>query len=177
MELSHACVIYNDYVSLHIRSLYYKDRTQQQNLITNAVNCAVQLAKNVSISSSSLSNPSLSVFVASDSLNVTQKAAEYGVQNLNRVVVARIGQDSTIPLHLDRGSNFLMNHKSNVSSNWMDYPPSAYYDVFVDLYLLSRGKCISYNVGGFGYWASLISEHPSCRINHQLEICNQPLPI
>lgn len=31
------------------------------------------------------------------------------------------------------------------------------YDVFVDLYLMSLGRCLSYNLGGFGKWAQLIS--------------------
>ena len=41
-----------------------------------------------------------------------------------------------------------------------------FYDTFVDLYLISLGGCVTYNIGGFGYMGYLISagKYSQCRI-------------
>jgi len=87
-------------------------------------------------------------FVASDSQDARKVALEYG-QERNVEVVART--ESSIPVHMD-----IADASQDVES---------LYDVFVDLYLMSFGRCLSYNMGGFGKWAQLLSGHDfTCNI-------------
>jgi hypothetical protein len=157
-----------NFVSLHVRSMYYKDQSQKWSSIENAVNCAAQLGTKAD------ENRLPSIYVASDSLVATQTAVEYGTSALGRRVVACAKNSSDVPLHLDRGSNFLSS--STDEANWMDFPGTAYYAVFVDLYLLSRARCVAYGVGSYGSWASLIgssnnNNHSVCSINHRNTQC------
>jgi len=171
------------YSSVHIRSMYTRNRANNIDMIRNAVQCASMLA------------PSLPIFVASDSVNVTLKAIAWGSEN-GRVVrgadhtiqlqqhvlggdVAQIANTTEIqvrkltngtrssPLHLDRGSDFL----SRSNPDWMDHPPSAYYDVFVDLYLLAQSRCVAYDLGGYGRWGAVLSSDRTCIINHARNSC------
>lgn len=153
-----------NYVSLHVRSLYFKDKSGNTVQIENAVNCAARLRTN---DQSSLPT----IFIASDSPAVLDFAVQYGMSALHRNIVATKTSKTTPPLHLDRGSKFMAPVESE--TDWMGFPPSAYYNIFVDLYLLSYGQCISYNVGGYGHWASLISRNKKCsNINHRRTVCN-----
>jgi hypothetical protein len=157
-----------NYVSLHVRSMYYKDQSQKASSIVNAVNCAAQLGTKAA------KNRLPTIYVASDSRVATQTAVEYGTSFLGRRVVACSKNSSDAPLHLDRGSNFLSS--STDEANWMDFPATAYYTVFVDLYVLSRARCVAYGVGSYGSWASLIgssnnNNHRVCSINHRNTQC------
>jgi hypothetical protein len=136
------------YVSAHVRGQYNNNRTGDTALLKNALNCASSLL------------PGAPIYVASDSLPLSTYAFEYGTRVLNHSVVANRREQP--PLHIDRGKNFL----SQVQTDWDKYPASAYYDTFVDLYLLSGGRCFTYGIGGYGYWASLISQNVSCSIHH-----------
>jgi len=154
----------NNYNSLHMRSIYYKDKSDKQSRVEHAVYCAFQQLP-TAISSTDTSTP---LFVSSDSPKVTQTAERYGTEDLGRRVVT---SSTTNPLHLDRGSNFLANSEE---SDWMEHPVSAYYDIFVDLYLLSGGQCVIYNnVGGYGRWASRIANH-SCAVDLKEAKCDVP---
>ena len=57
------------------------------------------------------------------------------------------------PLHLDKAERIDKRE------------PYEFYDTFVDLYLLGMSKCVTYNRGGYGQWASLISYNVSCYHN------------
>jgi hypothetical protein len=156
-----------NYVSLHVRSLYLKDKSENTAQIENAVNCAASLRAH-----DQSSFPT--IFIASDSPAVLDFSTQYGTSTLQRKIVAAKSRIETPPLHLDRGSKFMSPVDSE--TDWMGYPPSAYYNIFVDLYLLSYGQCISYNVGGYGRWASLISRNRNCSsINHRHTVCNPNL--
>lgn len=156
----------NSYNSLHMRSIYYKDKSHKQSRVEHAVYCAIQHLVPMAV----YSDMSTPLFVASDSPNVTQTAERFGTERLGRRVVA---SSSSHPLHLDRGSNFLA---SSEETDWMEHPVSSYYDIFVDLYLLSGGQCVAYNnVGGYGRWASRIANH-SCAIDLMKVRCDAPPP-
>jgi hypothetical protein len=147
------------YVAAHVRALYTSDASNNTNLIRNGINCATKL------------KPGLPVYFASDSSKATRAALEYGrsKQNANvtatATVVARIAD--TEPLHIDRGIDFL--HKSN---GWKNVSVAAFYDTFVDLYLLAGSQCLSYGVGGYGLWGSLLSHNSSCSNSHKKEKCD-----
>jgi hypothetical protein len=167
---------HRNYVSLHIRSIYYKDKSNKTSRIENAVHCATSLADSSKTNlPATFTRQSPIVYVASDSSHVAQYAADYGSTLSGRFVARRTVVNGTAshPLHLDRGSNFL----SGSSNDWMIHDASSYYSVFVDLYLLSHGRCVVYNVGGFGQLASLISwpSDKQCQSRRYTnELCQRP---
>jgi hypothetical protein len=69
-------------------------------------------------------------------------------------------------LHIDRGIDFLQR-----SNGWKNVSVAAFYDTFVDLYLLAGSQCLSYGVGGYGLWGSLLSHNSSCSNSHKKEKC------
>jgi len=47
-------------------------------------------------------------------------------------------------------------------------PPEAYFQIFIDLWMLAHTKCLSQDVGGFGHFASMLSgNHLTCRAKHR----------
>jgi hypothetical protein len=146
------------YVAAHVRALYTSDASNNTDLVHNGINCATKL------------KPGLPVYFASDSSKASRAALEYGRSKQNdnitatATVVARIAD--TEPLHIDRGIDFL--HKSN---GWQNVSATAFYDTFVDLYLLAGSQCLSYGVGGYGFWGSLLSHNSSCSNSHKKEKC------
>lgn len=141
------------YVSMHVRAQFNKNTTDDKAAVRNALNCASSLL------------PGAPIYVASDSLPVSKYAYDYGTQVLNHSVVTNLREEP--PLHIDRGKSFL----DHDQADWDKYPASAYYDTFVDLYVLSGGRCSTYGVGGYGYWASTISRNVSCAIQHNKRRC------
>jgi hypothetical protein len=142
------------YVSAHVRAQYVQNTTGNTAHLENALRCAMSLL------------PGASVYVASDSAQVSRLALEYGRSVLNHTVVAHIPERE--PLHIDRGTNFL----SHAHADWGRYPASSYYDTFVDLYLLSGGTCLTYGIGGYGRWASLLSGDAKCAMQHTEHNCS-----
>jgi hypothetical protein len=90
--------------------------------------------------------------MASDHPLATQMAVEYG-EKQSAHVVAR--QHTAQPLHLDKADNVT------------DRKPFEFYDTFIDLYLMGLSRCVTFNRGGFGQWASLISHNSTCRHNQK----------
>jgi hypothetical protein len=134
------------YVATHVRALYVSDESRNTDLITNGINCATQL------------KPGWPIYFASDSSNATLSALEYG-RSKHAPIVARIAD--TEPLHLDRGIDFL-----SASEAWKNVDATAFYNIFVDLYLLAGSLCVSYGVGGYGLWGALLSHNISCSNAH-----------
>jgi hypothetical protein len=143
------------YVSAHVRSQYLKDTTGDTEAVKNALHCAASL------------QPNAPVYLASDSMDVTRFGLDYGRRVLNRTVVTVIRDDP--PLHIDRGRDFFTEN-----SNWDEYPPSAFYDTFVDLYLLSYGICTTSGIGSYGHWATMMSWNASCSVKHSKVACQSP---
>jgi hypothetical protein len=142
----------NKYVSVHIRSVYTSNQAGNSRVVQNAVDCGSELM------------PGMPIYVASDSRTSTLHAVQYGIES-GGSVVARM--DTTEPLHLDRGSNFL----DAKSKDWSGRDPADYYDTFVDLYLLAGGKCTTFNIGGYGRWANSLSDDNECAMSHQDRTC------
>lgn len=144
-QLSVLSLTPGQYTGYHFRSRYLSDETSNDQNIINGALCAVHLSN------------SMPILVASDSQKATNIAVQYLNQNISGVkAVTRIGNGKE-PLHLDRGNNFFARSNRHGSSDASDY-----YDVFVDLYLLSMARCIACGRGYFGVWANLLSEDPNC---------------
>jgi hypothetical protein len=143
----------NRYVGVHIRAKYTGDRGNNAEMVENAVHCATQL------------RPGYPVYLASDSRVASSYAIKYGRQ-VGAKVIAQVSDAP--PLHIDRGTDFL----SLQGADWMRRNASDFYDTFVDLYLLAGGACTTFNIGGYGRWASLIGSNSSCSINHHRHLCS-----
>jgi hypothetical protein len=149
-----------NYVAAHVRTLYLKDESNDVTAIHNGINCATQR------------KPGWPVYFASDSLTATRTALEYGRSKRKQnnasttTVVARAAD--TEPLHLDRGIDYLGGsdrYNKNATA-------AAFYDIFVDLYLLAGSQCLVYGKGGFGVWGALLSHNRSCSLDHSRATCD-----
>ena len=140
------------YASVHVRSKYQRDKSRRLSLVHNAVNCSSQLA------------PGIPIFITADSNEISQAGVVYGKKQGGTVVTTSRTNE---PLHLDRGSHFLGKREPD----WQRFAASAFYDIFVDLYILARSRCVVYHVGGFGRLGSLMSMDYACRANHGNQRC------
>ena len=149
----------NQYAAVHIRSLYRLRHINFHRRVENALRCVDQLQPQAP-----------KVYLASDSADVSQYGVEFGgTHSMGRVVAAL---DRPTPLHLDRGAEFL----SANQSDWRLHNASAYYDTFVDLYLLAQARCVALDLGGFARWSRLIAPlgpnaSESCAIDHSRKKC------
>jgi hypothetical protein len=75
----------------------------------------------------------------------------------------------TSTLHIDRGDKLLETHLRQVTVQ--DYEIEDFYNIFVDLYILSHASCITHFTGNFGRWANLISENITCRMSNVKNFC------
>jgi hypothetical protein len=50
--------------------------------------------------------------------------------------------------------------------DWKSRPPSDFYSIFVDLYLMANGRCVTYGQGGFGQYALLLRYNATCEGRH-----------
>jgi hypothetical protein len=165
-EMQALKLVPDQYVAAHVRSLYVFNTTDTAEE-EHAIDCASQ------------QQPGWPIYFASDAVATTRQAIAYAQsksksssssskKNINAttdtVVVARRGNQD--PLHLDRGRDFLA-----PSEDWKNRSAADFYDIFVDLYLLSSSRCVAYGAGGYGQLASLLSYNRSCAINHRTTNC------
>jgi hypothetical protein len=104
----------------------------------NAVNCASKL------------RPGGPVYFASDSNKAVESVKTYAREGNYAVVTF----DSPEALHLDK------------TEDWKSRPPSDFYSIFVDLYLMANGRCVTYGQGGFGRYALLLGYNATCEGRH-----------
>jgi hypothetical protein len=134
-----------EYAFAHVRANYGiedvgREPALVKNWSRNALNCVSGL------------RPGGPFFFSSDSAYAKEVAIEYGKER-KTLVVART--DTAPPLHLD------------LVEDWKSRDPSEFYDIFVDLYLMSMGHCMSYNMGGYGKWGLLLSGRDfTCNVRH-----------
>jgi hypothetical protein len=139
---------------------YYQYETKKSRLppsevrshAQNAVRCARRLL------------PNHTIYFSSDAALAERLAAEYGRSHSYPVALQRrpgppVGASSSKePLHLDRDSRGTRAATSP--------PPAAFYDVFVDLWIMGNARCVTHGIGGFGRWARLLSHDPRCSSKH-----------
>ncbi len=136
----------NQFVTAHIRAKYpgepYRETwnlTLLERTVTNAIDCASSLAQ------------SLPVYVASDTLVTLQAAQHY--PSKTRVVS-----------HLDANA---LPHQDPPHLNFAkEDDPSAFFSIFVDLFIMSQSRCVAFGAGGFGRFGSLVSFNTSCQVTH-----------
>jgi hypothetical protein len=144
-DLETLSLVPGEFAFVHVRSAYGVEDTGRdpelvKNWTLNALNCVSGL------------RPGGPYFFSSDSLYAKQVAIEYGLIRNVSIVATLDGKE---PLHLD------------LAPDWERRSPSEYFSIFEDLYLMSMGICMSYNVGGFAKWAQLISgKNFTCNNRH-----------
>lgn len=146
-ELERMNILPGEFAFAHLRAAYgieemgLRDPVLVQNWTKNALNCVSSL------------RPGGPFLFSSDSSYAKEIAMQYGRER-NVTVVARRDSNKE-PLHL------------HLAPNWETRNASEYYPLFIDLYLMSMGRCYSFNMGGFAKLASLISVHDvACNVRH-----------
>jgi len=140
----------NQFVATHIRALYpghpYEKSRNIQDLrptVEHAVQCA---------SSRLIGAP---VFVAADNVAAKEIAQDYGRTNKIFPIVSDIDMDND------------NNNATRQDAVHMEFDqkedPSAFFGIFVDLFIMSQSRCVAVGVGGFGRFGSLASFNASCR--------------
>jgi hypothetical protein len=136
------------YDALHLRMVFLRNEVHTSGLIENAMNCLLY----------SFGSPSIPLYVAADNAEAKIKATQYASTVTATPAVAHFSNQTT--MHLDRGSNFRKNGPD------MPHVVEPYYETFVDLYILSRARCIVYGRGSYGRWANLLSANTSCSVRY-----------
>mmetsp|Transcript_22196 Transcript_22196/g.32767 ORF Transcript_22196/g.32767 Transcript_22196/m.32767 type:complete len:453 (+) Transcript_22196:119-1477(+) len=129
------------YAVAHYRAFYARASRKPERIMKmtlNAINCASQL------------RPGGPIYFASDSLLALATAREYAKNNLYSVVTI----ENQEPLHLDK------------AGNWSERKPSDFYSIFVDLYLMAMGRCLTFGQGGFGRFGLLLGYNATCTNRH-----------
>ena len=151
-ELVRTELIPGEFAVAHLRSEYdlepgrHRDPLVLQNWTVNALNCISSL------------RPGGPFFFSSDSSAAKTMAVEYGKFRNTRVVTS----GNTDMVHLDMA----------LSTRTQD--PKLFYSTFIDLYLMSMGRCYTYNLEGFGKWANLIGGRDfTCNVRHWTDGVNQ----
>ena len=154
-QLETSGLVPGTYTGIHVRALYaVKDREPRmiEGWTQNAIRCASQL------------QPGGPYFLSSDSSYAVRVGRDYGQQQQHFSSVRIV-------------SRSVIQQESNLNNNRHPQPPpppeqpfhldkaprsaraSDFYDTFVDLYLLALSRCVTYNMGGYGTWALLISPY------------------
>jgi hypothetical protein len=155
-------LIPGQYTAAHLRALYTSDKRNDQVLKSwtqNSINCALQMQQ------PKLTGNSLPVYFASDSDKALRFGIMYG-KTFKVDVVSREAKYGKNPLHIDK------------TSDWQVRPPTDFFEVFIDLYVMALSKCVTYGMGGYGRFASLMSGNTTCSIVHMsatyMEPCDVP---
>jgi hypothetical protein len=155
-ELSSLDLQPGQYQSLHMRTRYRKNQENNHKMIEQAVHCSINKLQG---------KENAKVYIASDSSISLKYALSYGQSTYSQVSWTARNSSAADILHIDR-SNFLK--PGDVDK----HNASDYYPVFVDLYLLALASCVTYGVGGYGKWASLISPYTgSCTMRYDKSTC------
>ena len=139
------------YAVAHYRAFYGREGRKESTIAkvaVNAVNCASML------------RPGGPVYFASDSTFAVKTVQDYAKTNDYPIVTIQNQE----PLHLDK------------AGNWSTRHPSDFYSIFVDLYLMGMGRCVTFGQGGFGRFGLLLSYNATCASRHihkrQLSNCH-----
>jgi len=136
-------LIPNYYGATHVRALHgVIDRAAKvvRNWSHIAMNCTTQQLQ--------AKGP---IYYASDSGYGPAVAQQYGQDYQTHVVTRNVTQDA---VHMDK------------KSDWRQTDREEFFDIFVDLLVMSKSRCVAYNVGGFGKLAATLSYNPQCSIQH-----------
>ena len=156
-------LIPNQYSAMHMRMHFFDNEEKVAGLVHNATSCGIRSVAMMKATKkrNGYVIPAPPLYVASDSRVAIQQAMsmgnEYGVR-----VVARDNFNASNPLHLDWG--YVLGHHKE--SRGRTYGPEAYYDIFVDIYLLGMARCNVYGRGGYGKWGNMMSYNSRCSLSY-----------
>lgn len=131
------------YAVSHSRILYKKELPEKTKLRA-LVSQALDCASELM--------PGAPIYFASDALEAKEEVQFYAIERNHSVVVFT----DLEPIHLESATNHTI---------------QDYYPIFVDLYIMSYGRCITYDAGGYGKWANLMSSNVSCAARHSDQRC------
>jgi hypothetical protein len=140
-EMKQAGLVPGEYAVAHYRAFYARASRRPEMIAKhaiNAANCASQL------------RPGGPIYFASDSLHALAKVREYAKEHSYKIVTI----ENQEPLHLDKAGNWSVRH------------PSDFYSIFVDLFLMGMGRCLTFGQGGFGRFGLLLSYNATCTSRH-----------
>jgi hypothetical protein len=140
-EMGEAGLTPGEYAVAHYRAFYGRETRHPKTIADyaiNAANCASNL------------RPGGPIYFASDSVFALSTVRDYGKKNNYKIVTI----ENHEPMHLDKAGNWSARH------------PSDFYSIFVDLYLMGMGRCLSYGQGGFGRYGLLLGYNASCTNRH-----------
>lgn len=144
-EMKRMQLVPGEFSYAHVRAQYGvevegRDPVLIKNWTINSLNCISRL------------RPGSPVFFSADSKYAQEIALSYG-KSMNTSIVSRLSTKD--PIHLD------------IVNDWDRTDPTDYNSVFVDLYIMSFGVCMTYNIGGFGLWGQLLSgRNFNCTVRH-----------
>ena len=162
-----------DYAVAHYRALWWEDQNvpseeEQAATARNAVDCASRLG--------SKGRP---IYFATDSLKAQKIIQEYATQKKTRPIVV---VEHPQLVHLDRVKlqkdapsatiDNIRNDEQDGNKTKVDITMKtidsleAVYPVFVDLYLMANGNCLSFGDGGFGKFALMLGQRYDCYFRH-----------
>ncbi|VEU45143.1 unnamed protein product [Pseudo-nitzschia multistriata] len=163
-KLAELGLVPNQYAASHLRALYGETSRPSpiiQKFTQNALACATELtAANLGGVDASRTMP---IFFASDSKIAIRHAlslssgGEDPLEGLPRVVAS--SNPSAVHGESDGSTG---TGDSLVHLDSLVAPVEAFYDTFVDLYLMAMARCVTYGRGGYGHWALLIGGHLDC---------------
>ena len=140
-EMTEAGLVPGEYAVAHYRAFYARAARNPEtiaNYAINAANCASKL------------RPGGPIYFASDSLHALATVRNYSKEHNYKIATI----ENQEPLHLDK------------AGNWSEHHPSDFYSIFVDLYLMGMGRCLTFGQGGFGRFGLLLGYNASCSNRH-----------
>ncbi|KAL7579162.1 hypothetical protein ACA910_011336 [Epithemia clementina (nom. ined.)] len=176
------------YHAIHIRSQYTSQLSTEllRDITSNSLHCLQRIVATAEQREHTSNNTVVwglmnrhraptPIFVASDGSStlpmVTQLAVERNMPvrivptiTTTNTTTTTTTNTTTKPVHLDRGLEFLVNPSNPKQQNNI-LSPEQYYDIFVDLYIMARAKCLVTGLGFFGRLANWLSDDSSCHFN------------
>lgn len=142
-QLREAGLVPGHFGIAHVRALYgietqgRRNPTEIEQWTRTSINCLSRIT----------AGP---YYLASDSDVAKRAAIAYGRERNVQIVVRTV---SPAPVHMD------------IADETQDL--AGLEEIFVDLFLMSLGRCLSFNMGGFAKWAQLLSGHSfTCNIRY-----------
>ena len=79
-----------------------------------------------------------------------------------------VGENVTIVVRPDYNASSLHIESRNFAGLEGTAPPEAFFQIFIDLWMMAHTKCLSQGLGGFGHFGSMLSgNHLTCRTRHR----------
>jgi hypothetical protein len=136
------------YLAIHLRALYGRSPVRAMGEIQSRTQNLIRCATVHLDFPRSDQNQRPKLLFVSDSVRAVQDAEEFS-RSHDLPLVHRPYDAGHDPLHLDKDGSKAENS-------------SAFFDAFVDIYMIGMSGCVAYHAGGFGRLGSMMSYNSSC---------------